>query len=133
MVKDIKQFLSITSKKLEIIEKKIQEMKLNIVVMSFYSDLKLIEDTLIGYQAQGIEINESLFEKIQKFKILLQSNKNLSVLGKKFIEVTEEFYKLRKQIHGTDDIEDTANDEIIGPELTKIKKKREIAFLSAYA
>ena len=131
--KDMKQFFNLTSKKLEMIEKKIQEMKMNIIIMSFYADLKLIEDTLINYQTQGINIDESLFEKIEKFKILLQSNKNLPTLGKKFIEVTEEFYNLRKQIQGTDEIENTVNDEIIGPELAKIKKKRDVAFLSAYA
>lgn len=114
------------------IEKKIQEMKLNIVIMSFYSDLKLIEETLLNYQAQGIEVNESLFEKIQKFKILLQSNKDLPLLGKKFIEVTEEFYKLRKQIQDSDDQADNLKDDLIESELTEPRKKRGADFLSAY-
>jgi len=131
MVKDIKQFLSVTSKKLEIIEKKIQEMKLNIVIMSFYSDLKIIEDTLLTYQAQGIKINESLFEKVQKFKILLHSNKNLSMLGKKFIEVTEEFYKLRKKIQETDDVNNVDQDEDLDL-VTNVTKKKGLDFLSAY-
>jgi len=133
MNKDMKQFFNLTSKKLEMIEKKIQEMKLNIIVMSFYADLKLIEDTLLNYEAQGIKIDETLFEKIEKFKILLQSNKDLPTLGKKFIEVTEEFYKLRKKIHGSDDLEKSVNDEIVGTELTDNKKKHEVSFLSAYA
>ena len=133
MNKDMKQFFNLTSKKLEMIEKKIQEMKLNIIVMSFYADLKLIEDTLLNYEAQGIKIDESLFEKIEKFKILLQSNKDLPTLGKNFIEVTEEFYKLRKKIHGPDDLEKTVNDEIVSDELTDNKKKHELSFLSAYA
>jgi hypothetical protein len=102
MEKDVKNFINKTSKKLAAIEKKIKEMKLNIVIMSFYTDLKLIEDTLLGYQSEGIPIDESLFEKIEKFKILLQTKQNLPTLGKKFIEVTEEFYKLRKQVYDND-------------------------------
>ena len=39
MEKEAMDFLDITNKKLAKIEKKIQEMKLNIVIMSFYSDL----------------------------------------------------------------------------------------------
>lgn len=132
MEKSIKQFLTITTKKLDMIEKKIQEMKFNIIVMSFYSDLKLIEETMLTYQSQGIEIDESLFEKIQKFKILLQSNRNLSVLGKKFIEVTEEFYKLRKQIHGSDNSTEKKSKGKVKQDLANEQKKRGIDFLSAY-
>ena len=80
MDKEASEFLEDTGKKLAKIEKKIQEMKLNIVIMSFYSDLKLIENTLLSYEAQGIIIDESLLEKVEKFKILLQSDKNLPKL-----------------------------------------------------
>ena len=98
MEKDVKKFFNTTNKKLEAIEKRIQEMKLNIILMSFYSDLKLIEDALFTFEAQGIQVDESLFEKIEKFKILLQKKQNLQKLGKKFVEVTEEFYKFRSKI-----------------------------------
>ena len=107
-------------------------MKFNIIIMSFYSDLKLIEDTLINYQAQGFKINESLFEKIDKFKILLQSNKNLPTLGKKFIELTEEFYKLRKTIHKSDDKKDSIKEEMTELEMEQARKKQIADFLSAY-
>ena len=99
MEKDAKEFLDITSKKLAKIEKKIQEMKLNIVIMSFYSDIKLIEDKLLSYQAQGFAVDNTLLEKVEGFKLLLQQDKNLPKLGKKFIELTEEFYKLRKKLY----------------------------------
>jgi hypothetical protein len=99
MEKDAKKFLDITSKKLAKIEKKIQEMKLNIVIMSFYSDIKLIEDKLLSYQADGFEVDNTLLEKVEAFKLLLQQDKNLPKLGKKFIELTEEFYKLRKKLY----------------------------------
>jgi len=130
MEEGTKEFLDNTSKKLAKIEKKIQEMKLNIVIMSFYSDLKLIEDTLLSYQAQGMTIDNSLLEKVEKFKILLQSNKNLPKLGRKFIELTEEFYNLRKQIHPSE-IE-------IGPKplgkTAKVNSKgKKVEYLYAYA
>jgi hypothetical protein len=131
MEKDVKDFINNTSKKLVAIEKKIKEMKLNIVIMSFYTDLKLIEDTLLTYQSQGIDIDESLFEKIEKFKILLQSKQNLPTLGKKFIEVTEEFYKLRKQIGDNNNkIKDFNKNKC--SKGSKIKKKTLDEFLLAY-
>jgi hypothetical protein len=131
MVSEAREFLNTTSKKLALIEKKIQEMKLNIVIMSFYSDLKLIENTLLSYQAQGIQVNESLIEKVEKFKILLQSNKNLPKLGKKFIELTDEFYKLRKEMFSEERVEDR---KVITSKLPrKTVKKRPIEYLSAYA
>ena len=130
MEEDTKEFLDTTSKKLANIEKKIQEMKLNIVIMSFYSDLKLIEDTLLSYQAQGMTIDNSLLEKVEKFKILLQSNKNLPKLGKKFIELTEEFYNLRKQMHPTEIETDTK----LRGKTTKVKgNKKGFEYLYAYA
>ena len=132
MENDVKHFFNVTTKKLELIEKKIQEMKMNIVIMSFYSDLNLIEDTLLGYQSQGYKINDALFEKIAKFKLMLQSNKNLPALGKKFIEVTEEFYKLRKQINKSDGQSDSINNKNKKPEEPprQIKKKIEDFYLS---
>ena len=130
MEKDTKEFLDTTSKKLANIEKKIQEMKLNIVIMSFYSDLKLIEDTLLAYQAQGMDIDNSLLEKVEKFKILLQSNKNLPKLGKKFIELTEEFYNLRKQMHPTE-IETENNP--MGKTGKVNGKRKKVDYLYAYA
>ncbi|MCK5561575.1 MAG: hypothetical protein KAJ51_13315 [Thermoplasmata archaeon] len=123
-------FLDSTSKKLAKIEKKIKEMKYNIVIMSFYSDLKLIENTLISYQASGIEIDNSLLEKIEKFKTLLQSDNNLPKLGKKFIELTEEFYNLRRKLFDPD-LVDTDN-EPIQTKAHESNKKKSIDYLSAY-
>lgn len=130
MVDNTKDFLDITSKKLAKIEKKIQEMKFNIVIMSFYSDIKLIENTLLTYQAQGIHVDESLLSKIEKFKILLQSNKNLPELGRKFIELTEEFYNMRKQIY--DKEQSNQEKEIEEEGISEQRKKRKIEYLSAY-
>ena len=130
MEDDTKEFLNITSKKLAKIEKKIQEMKLNIVIMSFYSDLKLIEDTLLSYQAQGMTVDNSLLEKVEKFKILLQSNKNLPKLGKKFIELTEDFYNLRKQMHSTEIESDTKH---LGKTAKVNGKRKKFDYLYAYA
>lgn len=130
MDSEAREFLNSTSKKLAKIEKKISEMKLNIVIMSFYSDLKLIEDTLLSYQAQGINLDDSLMEKVEKFKILLQSDKNLPKLGKKFIELTEEFYKLRKDLF--DDKSAVSKDISIEETSIKKAKKRPIDYLSAY-
>jgi hypothetical protein len=123
-------FLDSTSKKLAKIEKKIKEMKYNIVIMSFYSDLKLIENTLISYQAQGVEVDNSLLEKIEKFKILLQSDNNLPKLGKKFIELTEEFYNLRRKLFDPDLIE--TDNEPIPKKPRESNKKKQVAYLSAY-
>lgn len=131
MENETKEFLSVTSKKLARIEKKIREMKLNIVIMSFYSDIKLIENTLLSYQAQGIKIDESLLGKIDKFKILLQSDKNLPKLGKKFIELTEEFYNLRKLIHTKDQPNNIEDSTPKTPQV--IRKKRKADYLFAYA
>ena len=131
MDKEASEFLEDTGKKLAKIEKKIQEMKLNIVIMSFYSDLKLIENTLLSYEAQGVIIDESLLEKVEKFKHLLQSDKDLPKLGKKFIELTEEFYNLRKNLYSNDTGEKS---EEIEPNLSKnSNKKRPVDYLSAYA
>jgi hypothetical protein len=130
MEEDTKEFLNTTSKKLAKIEKKIQEMKLNIVIMSFYSDLKLIEDTLLAYQAQGMTIDNSLLEKVEKFKILLQSNKNLPKLGKKFIELTEEFYSMRKQMHST---EIETDKKPMGKTGKVNGKRKKVDYLYAYA
>ncbi len=129
MESEAKEFLNATTKKLEKIEKKIQEMKLNIVIMSFYSDIKLIEETLLSYQSQGYKVNQSLLEKIEKFKILLQSNKNLPKLGKKFIELTEEFYNLRKRIYEKDRDIDYESIKKIEKKPTK---KKPIDYLLAY-
>lgn len=131
MDKEASEFLEDTGKKLAKIEKKIQEMKLNIVIMSFYSDLKLIENTLLSYEAQGIVIDESLLEKVEKFKILLQSDKNLPKLGKKFIELTEEFYNLRKDLYSYDTVE--KSEEIKEKLPKRSNKKRPVDYLSAYA
>ena len=131
MDKEASEFLEDTGKKLAKIEKKIQEMKLNIVIMSFYSDLKLIENTLLSYEAQGIIIDESLLEKIEKFKLLLQSDKNLPKLGKKFIELTEEFYNLRKGLYSGDTVE--KSEEIESDLAKSSNKKRPVDYLSAYA
>jgi hypothetical protein len=98
MESNVKEFINDTSKKLTKIEKKIKEMKMNIVILSFYSDLNIIEESIFNYQAQGFEIDDKLLKKIDQFKILLHSKRDLRALGKKFIEVTEEFYKLRKHV-----------------------------------
>ncbi|WP_455393051.1 hypothetical protein [[Eubacterium] cellulosolvens] len=124
------EFLDNTSKKLAKIEKKIQEMKYNIVIMSFYSDLKLMESTLLSYQAQGLEIDNSLLEKIEKFKILLQTNNNLPKLGRKFIELTEEFYNLRRELFDPEVIE--GDDGAVQTKPPKNNKRRPIEYLSAY-
>ncbi len=126
MEENVKNFINSTSKKLAQIEKKIKEMKLNIVIMSFYTDLKLIEETILNYQSQGIDIDEQLYEKIEKFKILLQSKRDLPELGKKFIELTEDFYKLRKQVLSKEQC-DNNNSEI-----KREKKDSNDDFLLAY-
>jgi hypothetical protein len=132
MEKDAKEFLEVTSKKLANIEKKIQEMKLNIVIMSFYSDIKLIEETILSYEAQGFEVNKTLVDKVEKFKSLLKNDKNLPKLGKKFIELTDEFHKLRNQIYTTDITGET--EEPTDSESSKEAiKKAVLDFLSAYA
>lgn len=133
MDKDVKDFINSTSKKLVAIEKKIKEMKLNIVIMSFYTDLKLIEDTLLSYQSEGVSIDESLFEKIEKFKILLQSKQNLPTLGKKFIEVTEEFYKLRKQVNYNEKQKMESYKKNKQSKKPKVRKKYGEEFLLAYS
>jgi len=130
MAEEPTDFLDSTSKKLAKIEKKIQEMKYNIVIMSFYSDLKLIENTLISYQSQGLEIDNSLLEKIEKFKILLQSDNNLPKLGKKFIELTEEFYKLRKKLFDPSLVD--TRDDPVKKGSGKARKSQPIDYLSAY-
>ena len=136
MENEVKDFINETSKKLSKIEKKIKEMKLNIVIMSFYTDLKLIEDSIIGYQSQGIEIDEALYEKIEKFKIMLQSKRDLPALGKKFIELTEEFYKLRKRIQNiskSDDLNTNSYDKKLKNKSLKKKNQHYDDFLLAYS
>jgi hypothetical protein len=117
----VKEFINDTSKKLTKIEKKIKEMKMNIVILSFYSDLSIIEDSILNYQAQGFEIDDKLLTKIDQFKILLHTKRDLRALGKKFIEVTEEFYKLRKHVQ---EVGETC-EELIDIEKNKTKKKAE--------
>ena len=117
----VKEFINDTSKKLTKIEKKIKEMKMNIVILSFYSDLNIIEESIFNYQAQGFEIDDKLLKKIDQFKILLHSKRDLRALGKKFIEVTEEFYKLRKHVQ---EVGETF-DELTDIDKGKTKKKTE--------
>ena len=74
-------------------------------------------------------VDDSLLEKVEKFKILLQSNKNLPKLGKKFIELTEEFYNLRKQLHPPDI---SSEDKTIKESAKINRKKKKADYLDAY-
>jgi hypothetical protein len=98
MEENVKDFINDTSEKIAKIEKKIKEMKMNIVILSFYTDLKLIEESIMTYESHGFEVSDELYVKIEKLKLLLHSKKDLPALSKTFIEVTEELYKLKKRI-----------------------------------
>ncbi|UCH89493.1 MAG: hypothetical protein JSV49_02255 [Thermoplasmata archaeon] len=100
-------------KRLDELEAKLDKVRYNILMMSFYTDLKIIESTIHRCKLHGIKVDESLTDALNEFKKMLYGDKDIFKIGKKYLELSEKYFTLRKEIYG--------EDELIPEELSKEK------------
>lgn len=93
------------------LEEKLEKVRYNVIMMSFYTDLKIIEGTIHRCKLHGIKIEKELIESLNEFKKQLYGDKNIFKIGKKYIDLSEKYFALRKEIN--------AEDELIPEELSK--------------
>ena len=105
--------------RVEMLEEKIDRIRHNIIMMSFYTDLKIIESTIHRCKLHNIKINEELTESLKEFKSTLYGDKNIFNIGRKYMDLTEKYFALRKEIF---EDEDMAPDELSKEELEELFK-----------
>ena len=105
--------------RLEFLESKLEKIRINIIMMSFYTDLKIIESTLHRCRLHGINIEQDLLDALKEFKEHLYSKKDIFVTAKKYLALSEKYSALRKEIYGD---EDPVSDELTKEELEEMMK-----------
>jgi len=92
----------LTKKRLDMLEEKVDKIRHNIIMMSFFTDLKIIESTVHRCKLHGIRIDPELLDSLAEFKKHLYGNKNIFEIGRKYMDLSEKYFALRKVIYGKD-------------------------------
>jgi hypothetical protein len=105
-------------KRLELLEEKVDKIRHNIIMMSFFTDLKIIESTVHRCKLHGIKIDPDLLSSLAEFKKHLYGDKNIFEIGRKYMDLSEKYFALRKEIYG----EDAKTGEVSKEELEELLK-----------
>jgi hypothetical protein len=98
-------------KRVSDLEDKVDRVRHKIIMMSFYTDLKIIEGTIHRCKLHGIKIDSKLIESLKDFKNTLYGDKDIFKIGKKYLDLSEKYFALRKEIY--------TDEELIPEELSK--------------
>ena len=90
-------------KRIEDLENKLEKVRYNIIMMSFYTDLKIIEGTIHRCKLHNIKINQDLLDALSEFKKQLYGDKDIFKIGRKYMDLSERYFELRKEIYGEDE------------------------------
>lgn len=100
------------------LEEKVDRIRYNIIMMSFYTDLKIIESTIHRCKLHGIKISPKLLDSLDDFKKHLYGDKNIFKIGRKYMDLSEKYFALRKEIYG----EDVKTEEMSKEEMEELLK-----------
>jgi hypothetical protein len=91
-------------KRVEELEKKLDKVRYNVIMMSFYTDLKIIEGTIHRCKLHNIKIEKALLDSLDEFKKQLYGDKNIFKIAKKYLDLSEKYFELRKGIFQDDEL-----------------------------
>jgi hypothetical protein len=91
-------------KRLDELEEKLDKVRYNVIMMSFYTDLKIIESTIHRCKLHGIKIEPALLDSLNEFKKHLYGDKNIFKIGRKYMDLSEKYFALRKEIYGEEEL-----------------------------
>ena len=100
-------------KRLDELEQKVDKIRYNIIMMSFFTDLKIIESTIHRCRLHGIKLDPDLLSSLAEFKKHLYGDKNIFEIGRKYMDLSEKYFALRKDIYGKDvETEEMSKEEL---------------------
>jgi hypothetical protein len=91
-------------KRVEELENKLDKVRYNVIMMSFYTDLKIIEGTIHRCKLHNIKIEKALLDSLDEFKKQLYGDKNIFKIAKKYLVLSEKYFELRKEIFEDDEL-----------------------------